>query len=155
MIATLADTVPLLPVHKPRYLMGVGAPRDLIAAVGQGIDMFDCVLPTRNGRHGLAFTWDGRVNLRNARHAEDPAPLDGTSSCPATRDYSRAYLHHLIRSGELLGSMLLSWANTAFYQDLMQAMRTAIAEDRYDTWSRTTLERFAAGEAARKVATSD
>lgn len=155
MVATLAETVPLLPVHKPRYLMGVGTPRDLIAAVGRGIDMFDCVLPTRNGRHGLAFTWDGRVNLRNACHAEDPEPLDATSSCPATRDYSRAYLHHLIRSGEILGSMLLSWVNTAFYQDLMQAMRSAIAEGTFEGWARQTLERFAAGEAARPGATSD
>lgn len=155
MVATLADTVPLLPAHKPRYLMGVGAPQDLIAAVGRGIDMFDCVLPTRNGRHGLAFTWDGRVNLRNARHAEDSDPLDGSSTCPAARDYSRAYLHHLIRSGELLGSMLLSWANTAFYQDLMAAMRSAIAEGRFDAWARATLDRFAAGETARRSGNSN
>jgi queuine tRNA-ribosyltransferase len=152
MIATLAETTPLLPGHKPRYLMGVGTPKDLIAAVAQGVDMFDCVLPTRNGRHGLAFTWDGRVNLRNARHADDPSPLDEASGCPAARDYSRAYLHHLIRSGELLGSMLLSWANTAFYQELMAAMRSAIAERRFAVWAAATLERFAAGEAARRNA---
>ncbi len=115
--------MPLLPAEKPRYLMGVGTPEDLIESVRRGIDMFDCVLPTRNGRHGLAFTWAGRVNLRNACHAEDPAPLDPASGCPAARDYSRAYLHHLVKSGEYLGAMLLSWANTAFYQELMAAMR--------------------------------
>ena len=134
MIATLAETTPHLPVHKPRYLMGVGTPIDLIEAVARGIDMFDCVMPTRNGRHGMAFTWDGRVNLRNAKHAEDLQPLDEASSCPAARDYSRAYLHHLVRSGEYLGAMLLSWANTAFYQDLMREMRSAIAQGRFDAW---------------------
>ena len=100
--------------------MGVGTPSDLIEAVARGVDMFDCVLPTRNGRHGLAFTWNGKVNLRNARHAEDPAPArSGRARCPAARDYSRAYLHHLVKSGEYLGAMLLSWANVAFYQELM------------------------------------
>ncbi len=127
MLATLDATVPHLPAAKPRYLMGVGTPADLIEAVARGIDMFDCVMPTRSGRHGQAFTWSGRVNLRNARHAEDPAPLDASSACPAARDYSRAYLHHLIRSNEYLGAMLLSWANTWFYQELMAAMREAIA----------------------------
>src|SRR5690606_13776720 len=105
MLRTLEATLPFLPASKPRYLMGVGTPEDLIEAVARGVDMFDCVLPTRNGRHGLAFTWNGRVNLRNARHAEDTAPLDPESTCPAARDYSRAYLHHLVKSGELLGSM--------------------------------------------------
>jgi queuine tRNA-ribosyltransferase len=119
--------MPFLPTSKPRYLMGVGSPQDIIAAVARGVDMFDCVLPTRSGRHGLAFTWAGRVNLRNARHADDPRPLDPESACPAHRDYSRAYLHHLIKSGEYLGAMLLSWANTYFYQDLMARLRTAIA----------------------------
>ncbi len=128
MLRTLEGVVPLLPAEKPRYLMGVGTPLDLIQSVARGIDMFDCVLPTRNGRHGLAYTWSGRINLKNACHAEDPAPLDPASTCPAARDYSRAYLHHLVKSGELLGSMLLSWANTAFYQELMAAMRRAIAE---------------------------
>jgi queuine tRNA-ribosyltransferase len=131
MCAALDETLPHLPADKPRYLMGVGSPQDLIASVARGVDMFDCVLPTRSGRHGLAFTWGGRVNLRNARHAEDLAPLDGESQCPATRDYSRAYLHHLIKSGEFLGSMLLSWSNTWFYQDLMSAMRAAIREGRF------------------------
>ncbi len=143
MLATLDRVVPLLPSEKPRYLMGVGTPEDLIESVARGIDMFDCVLPTRNGRHGLAFTWAGRVNLRNAKHAEDLSPLDPESSCPAARDYSRAYLHHLVRSGEYLGSMLLSWANTAFYQQLMAAMRAAIAENRFAAWAEETKRRLA------------
>lgn len=143
MLRTLDDTVPALPSVKPRYLMGVGTPVDLIEAVARGIDMFDCVMPTRNGRHGLAYTWDGKVNLRNARHADDPAPLDAASACPAARDYSRAYLHHLIKSGEYLGSMLLSWANTAFYQDLMAAMRDAIAAGRFADWAAETKRRLA------------
>ena len=134
MIATLGETTAHLPALKPRYLMGVGTPLDLIEAVARGVDMFDCVMPTRNGRHGMAFTWNGKVNLRNAQWAEDQRPLDATSSCPATRDYSRAYLHHLVRSGEYLGAMLLSWANTAFYQDLMAGMRAAIAQGRFEDW---------------------
>ena len=142
MLETLERTLPLLPRSKPRYLMGVGTPLDLIEAVRRGVDMFDCVMPTRNGRHGLAFTWGGKVNLRNARHAEDPACLDPRSSCPAARDYSRAYLHHLVRSGELLGGMLLSWNNTAFYQELMAAMRTAIAEGRFEAWAAETKTRL-------------
>ena len=143
MLATLERTLPHLPRGKPRYLMGVGTPQDLIEAVRRGIDMFDCVMPTRNGRHGLAFTWAGKVNLRNARHAEDESCLDAHSQCPAARDYSRAYLHHLVRSGELLGSMLLSWNNTVFYQELMAAMRAAIAEGRFETWAKATLARLA------------
>jgi queuine tRNA-ribosyltransferase len=143
MVTTLGATTPHLPVHKPRYLMGVGTPLDLIEGVARGVDMFDCVMPTRNGRHGMAFTWAGKVNLRNACHAEDLRPLDETSSCPAARDYSRAYLHHLTRSGEYLGAMLLSWANTAFYQDLMAAMRLAIEEGRFDDWRAQTKARWA------------
>ena len=142
MLRTLEGVLPILPAHKPRYLMGVGSPSDLIHSVARGVDMFDCVLPTRNGRHGLAFTWNGKVNLRNACHAEDPAPLDPESTCPAARDYSRAYLHHLIKSGEYLGAMLLSWVNTAFYQELMAAMRAAIAEKRFASWSEATLARL-------------
>ncbi|HEY8247567.1 MAG TPA: tRNA guanosine(34) transglycosylase Tgt [Hyphomicrobium sp.] len=142
MLMTLEGVLPFLPTAKPRYLMGVGSPSDLIHSVARGIDMFDCVLPTRNGRHGLAFTWDGKVNLRNACHAEDAAPLDLQSTCPAARDYSRAYLHHLIKSGEYLGAMLLSWVNTAFYQELMSAMRAAIAEGRFASWAETTLARL-------------
>jgi queuine tRNA-ribosyltransferase len=143
MLRTLEGVLPFLPAERPRYLMGVGTPEDLIESVRRGIDMFDCVLPTRNGRHGLAFTWNGKVNLRNACHAEDSAPLDPESSCPAARDYSRAYLHHLVKSGELLGSMLLSWANTAFYQELMAAMRAAIAEGRFDAWAEATKAKLA------------
>jgi queuine tRNA-ribosyltransferase len=151
MLATLEAALPFLPVDKPRYLMGVGTPVDLIEAVARGIDMFDCVLPTRNGRHGLAFTWGGKVNLRNACHTEDPRPLDPESACPAARDYSRAYLHHLVKSGEYLGAMLLSWANTWFYQDLMAAMRAAVAEGRFATWAAETRARLepSAGEKAR------
>ncbi len=147
MLATLEETLPELPADKPRYLMGVGTPEDLIEAVRRGIDMFDCVMPTRNGRHGLAFTWNGRINLRNARHSEDLSPLDPESTCPAARDYSRAYLHHLVRSGEFLGPMLLSWSNTAFYQQLMAAMRAAIAEGRFESWAGETLERLARKDA--------
>ena len=143
MVATIAETTSFLPVDKPRYLMGVGTPKDLIEAVARGIDMFDCVMPTRNGRHGMAFTWNGPVNLRKAEHAEDMRPLDESSSCPATRDYSRAYLHHLIRSGEYLGAMLLSWTNTAFYQDLMAQMRFAISQGRFEAWRIETLARMA------------
>jgi queuine tRNA-ribosyltransferase len=143
MLRTLDGVTALLPDEKPRYLMGVGTPEDLIHSVARGVDMFDCVMPTRNGRHGLAFTWGGRVNLRNAKHAEDLSPLDPDSDCPAARDYSRAYLHHLVRSGEYLGAMLLSWANTAFYQQLMAAMRAAIAEDRFAAWGEETIRRLA------------
>lgn len=153
MLATLETTLPHLPTARPRYLMGVGTPLDLIEAVRRGVDMFDCVMPTRNGRHGLAFTWNGRVNLRNARHAEDLAPLDPESSCPATRDYSRAYLHHLVRSGEYLGAMLLSWSNTAFYQQLMAAMRAAIAEGRFEGWAEETKARLGeAGAPGKSIA---
>jgi queuine tRNA-ribosyltransferase len=136
MLDTLAVTTPRLPAEKPRYLMGVGTPLDLIEAVERGIDMFDCVLPTRSGRHGQAFTWAGKVNLRNAKYADDASPLDASSSCPAARDYSRAYLHHLVKSEEFLGAMLLSWANIAFYQELMSAMRSAIAAGTFNSWSR-------------------
>lgn len=142
MMQTLEATLPFLPREKPRYLMGVGTPLDLIEAVSRGVDMFDCVMPTRNGRHGLAFTWNGRVNLRNASHAEDLSPLDPESQCPAARDYSRAYLHHLVKSGELLGAMLISWSNIWFYQELMQAMRTAISEGRFKEWADETRARL-------------
>jgi queuine tRNA-ribosyltransferase len=116
-----------LPADKPRYLMGVGKPDDLVGAVARGVDMFDCVLPTRSGRNGQAFTWDGPVNIRNARHAEDQGPLDPSCDCPVCTTWSRAYLHHLVRSGEMLGAMLMTQHNLHFYQALMQAMRDAIA----------------------------
>jgi queuine tRNA-ribosyltransferase len=146
MLATLGLTAGQLPADKPRYLMGVGTPIDLIESVALGADMFDCVMPTRSGRHGQAFTWGGKVNLRNARHADDPSPLDPESSCPAARDYSRAYLHHLVKSEEYLGAMLLSWANVTFYQELMAAMRSAIAEGRFARWAAETKQRLTPAE---------
>uniref|UniRef100_Q07MX6 Queuine tRNA-ribosyltransferase n=1 Tax=Rhodopseudomonas palustris (strain BisA53) TaxID=316055 RepID=Q07MX6_RHOP5 len=127
MLAMIEEAAPILPADRPRYLMGVGTPEDILEAVARGIDMFDCVMPTRNGRHGLAFTRFGPVNLRNARHADDPRPLDEESAWPSTRNCSRAYLHHLIKSGETLGAMLLSEINIAYYQSLMSGMREAIA----------------------------
>jgi len=127
MFATLDFAPQQLPQDRPRYLMGVGKPDDLVGAVERGVDMFDCVLPTRSGRNGQAFTWNGPVNMRNARHAEDTGPLDERCSCPVCATYSRAYLHHLIKSGEMLGAMLLTEHNLSFYQQLMQAMRDAIA----------------------------
>jgi queuine tRNA-ribosyltransferase len=131
MLDMLEATCPALPAEKPRYLMGVGTPDDILKSVARGIDMFDCVMPTRAGRHGLAFTRRGKVNLRNARHADDPRPLDEESDCPAARDYSRAYLHHLVRSGEALGAMLLTWNNVAYYQRLMADIRAAIEAGRF------------------------
>ncbi|EME68404.1 queuine/archaeosine tRNA-ribosyltransferase [Paramagnetospirillum caucaseum] len=140
MFSTLDVTTPLLPGDKPRYLMGVGRPSDIIGAVGRGIDMFDCVMPTRSGRTAQAFTRRGTVNLRNARHQDDPRPLEEDCPCPACRDHSRAYLHHLIRSEEILGPMLLTWHNIQAYQTLMAGLRSAIAEGRFT--------RFAAEAAA-------
>ncbi len=126
MLRVLDFTVPTLPVDAPRYLMGVGTPHDLVYAVARGIDMFDCVMPTRAGRHGLAYTRRGKVNLRNARHANDARPLDEESACPAASQYSRAYLHHLFKCNEYLGPMLLSWNNLHYYQQLMAGLRAAI-----------------------------
>jgi queuine tRNA-ribosyltransferase len=142
MLDTLEATAPLLPQERPRYLMGVGTPLDLIAAVERGMDMFDCVIPTRAGRHGQAYTWSGRLNLRNAAHADDARPLDAASACPAARDYSRAYLHHLFKAGEYLGPMLLSWANVHFYQELMREIRAAIAEGRFAAFAAEMRERL-------------
>ena len=113
MLRIIEETTPALPLDRPRYLMGVGTPEDILEAVRRGIDMFDCVLPTRAGRHGLAYTRFGKLNMKNARHADDPRPLDETSECPAARDYSRAYIHHLVKAGEALGAMLLTWNNLA------------------------------------------
>ena len=124
-----------LPADKPRYLMGVGKPDDLVGAVERGVDMFDCVLPSRSGRNGQGFTWSGPVNLRNARHADDPAPLDERCGCDACQNYSRAYLHHLIKSNEILGAMLLTEHNLTFYQALMAAMREAIEQARFTSWA--------------------
>lgn len=131
MFATLDFAPNQLPADRPRYLMGVGKPDDLVGAVERGVDMFDCVLPSRSGRNGQGFTWSGPVNLRNAKHAEDTGPLDERCSCPTCANYSRAYLHHLHKSGEILGAMLLTEHNISFYQQLMAAMRSAIAEGRF------------------------
>ncbi len=122
-------TAALLPADRPRYLMGIGRPEDIVAAVALGIDMFDCVIPTRSGRTGQGFTRRAVLNIRNARHAEDPRPLDEACTCPACRNYSRAYLHHLVRAKEILGSMLMTWHNLAYYQDLMRELRAAITKD--------------------------
>ncbi len=130
MLSVLEATVPLLPAEKPRYLMGVGTPDDIIAAVLRGIDMFDCVIPTRAGRTARAYTSRGVLNLRNARFADDPAPLDPDCACPACTRHARAYLHHLFRAGEILGPMLLTWHNLRYYQDLMQRLRAAILDGR-------------------------
>ena len=127
MFSTLEFAPGQLPADRPRYLMGVGKPDDLVGAVERGVDMFDCVLPSRSGRNGQAFTWNGPLNLRNARHAEDNDPLDERCKCPTCATYSRAYLHHLVRSGEILGSMLMTEHNISFYQQLMQGMRDAIS----------------------------
>jgi len=126
----------MLPQDRPRYLMGVGKPIDLVEAAARGVDMFDCVLPTRSGRHGQAWTWEGPVNLKNATFADDDQPLDEAIPCPASRDYSRAYLHHLVKSQEILGQVLLSWHNLAFFQVLMAEVRSAISEGRMDTFRR-------------------
>lgn len=137
MCRVLDFTTPVLPQNTPRYLMGVGTPYDLVQAVARGIDMFDCVMPTRAGRHGLAYTRRGKVNLRNARHANDPRPLDAQSDCPAASTYSRAYLHHLFKCNEYLGPMLLSWNNLHYYQQLMAGMRTAIGAGKFQDFIAT------------------
>jgi len=146
MLAMIEETMPHLPADGPHYLMGVGTPDDIIEAVARGIDMFDCVLPTRNGRHGTAFTRFGAINLKNARHTDDPRPLDAESRCPAASTYSRAYLSHLVRSNELLGQILLSTINLYYYQDLMHGIRAAIAERRFDAFRQQVKEGWARGD---------
>jgi queuine tRNA-ribosyltransferase len=141
MLNALDVTAPLLPQDRPRYLMGVGKPLDIVEAVRRGVDMFDCVLPTRSGRHGQAWTDAGPLNITNARFAEDLTPLDDSIDCPASRDYSKAYLHHLFKAGELLGQVLLSWHNVAYYQMLMTRLRTAIADKRLEDFQATFKER--------------
>jgi len=131
MLQILDETAPALPADRPRYLMGVGTPDDILESVARGVDMFDCVLPTRAGRHGLAYTRFGKLNMKNARHADESAPIDAESACPAARDYSRGYIHHLVKAGETLGAMLLTWNNLAYYQTLMADIRAAIASGRY------------------------
>lgn len=145
MVEVLEYAPAMLPADRPRYLMGVGKPIDLVEAVARGVDMFDCVLPTRSGRHGQAWTWEGAINLKNARFAEDEAPLDPTSDVPASRDYSKAYLHHLVKADEILGQVLLSWHNIAFFQALMAAMRAAIAEGRLEQFRRDFRARASSG----------
>src|SRR5665213_3821170 len=148
MLAMIEEVAPILPLDRPRYLMGVGTPEDLLEAVARGMDMFDCVMPTRNGRHGMAFTRFGQINLRNARHIDDPRPLDEQSTWPSTSDISRAYLHHLVRSGETLGAMLLSEINVAYYQQLMHGIRDAIAQGRFADFREQTLAGWAQGDIA-------
>jgi queuine tRNA-ribosyltransferase len=146
MLKTIEGVTPALPADRPRYLMGVGTPADMLEAVARGIDMFDCVMPTRNGRHGLAFTRRGPVSLKNARHAEDARPLDEASACPAARDYSRAYLHHLTKAGEMLGAILLSMVNLSYYQELMAGARTAVAAGRFEDFRNQTHATWAQGD---------
>ncbi len=151
MLKTLDVTTPFLPEAKPRYLMGVGKTLDLVESVARGVDMFDCVIPTRSGRNAQGFTKRGTVNLMNQRHADDPRPLEEDCTCPACRHYSRAYLHHLFKAKEMLGAMLLSWHNLQHFQDLTAAMRAAIAEDRFPafreqawaSWERGDIEAYA------------
>ena len=138
MLSMLEVTLPALPTEKPRYLMGVGTPDDIIESIARGVDMFDCVMPSRAGRHGLAFTKFGKINLKNSQHAEDPRPLDPESNCEASSDYSRAYLHHLVKSNELLASMLITWNNLHYYQKLMQDSRAAIVNGNFAEFSDQT-----------------
>jgi queuine tRNA-ribosyltransferase len=149
-LSMIECVLPYLPEARPRYLMGAGTPGDLLECVRRGIDMFDCVLPTRAGRHGLAYTRNGRLNLRNARHADDPSPVDPASSCAAARTYSRAYLHHLVKAGEILGMMLLTEINLAYYQELMAGMRSAIAAHRFGDFCKEVKAAWHAGEATGK-----
>jgi queuine tRNA-ribosyltransferase len=146
MLKVVEETAPALPVERPRYLMGVGTPHDLLEAVARGIDMFDCVLPTRNGRHGMAFTRRGAINLGNARHADDARPLDAESTHPAARAYSRAYLHHLTKANEMLGAVLLSTVNLAYYQELMAGMGVAIVAGRFEAFRAATIAQWEQGD---------
>jgi queuine tRNA-ribosyltransferase len=148
MFTVLDHTVPELPADRPHYLMGVGTPHDLVGAVARGIDMFDCVMPTRSGRTGQAFTARGKVNMRNARHQDDPRPLDENCRCPACTQFSRAYLHHLQRSEEMLGPILLTWHNLTYYQDLMAGMRQAIATGGFADFAADFAEQQALGDIA-------
>ncbi|MGR3839297.1 MAG: tRNA guanosine(34) transglycosylase Tgt [Cognatishimia sp.] len=136
----------MLPTDKPRYLMGVGKPDDIVGAVARGVDMMDCVLPSRSGRTGQAFTRNGVVNIKNARHAEDPRPLDENCSCPACTKYSRAYLHHVFRSNEMISGMLLTWHNLQYFQDIMAGMRDAISQGRFDAWQKDFHDTRAKGD---------
>ena len=143
MFETLEITTPLLPEDKPRYLMGVGRPSDIVGSVARGIDMFDCVMPTRSGRNALAFTREGTVNMRNACHMDDLSPLDRECSCPACTKYSRAYLHHLFKAGEMLGAMLLTWHNIQYYEDLVKSIRLAVEENHFNDFANDFFEKNA------------
>ncbi|MCZ6605029.1 MAG: tRNA guanosine(34) transglycosylase Tgt, partial [Alphaproteobacteria bacterium] len=146
MFQVLDETVPALPNPRPRYMMGVGTPADIIGAVGRGIDMFDCVMPTRSGRTGKGFTRRGEINIRNARHAEDPRPLDADCTCPTCTGYSRAYLNHLFKAKEILGAMLLTTHNLHYYQDLMSGLRNAIDASNYAGFAAEFAARQAQGD---------
>ena len=146
MLSVLDYTAEALPETKPRYLMGVGTPDDLLESIARGVDMFDCVMPTRAGRHGQLFTRFGKLNIKNSRHKDDHRPIDETSDCPAARDYSRAYLHHLHKCGESLGGMLLTWNNLHYYQQLMQGARDAIEQGRYSDYVAQTKAGWAKGD---------
>ncbi len=146
MFGVLDHAPGMLPEDKPRYLMGVGKPDDIVGAVARGIDMMDCVLPTRSGRTGQAWTWRGMVNIKNARHRDDPRPLDEGCACPACRGYSRAYLNHVFRSGEMISGMLLSWHNIQFFQDLMAEMRSAIRAGRFEQFRAAFEARYRQGD---------
>ena len=154
MLEMVAATAAELPAAQPRYLMGVGTPADLLEAIARGVDMFDCVLPTRNGRHGLAFTRFGPINIKNARHADDPRPLDAESRCPAARDFSRAYLHHLVKANESMAGMLLSLVNLFYYQDLMEGARNAISGGNYRDFRDMSREGWARRDIAPHVAST-
>jgi queuine tRNA-ribosyltransferase len=143
MLDTLDATTKHLPADCPRYLMGVGKPDDIVWAVARGIDMFDCVLPTRSGRNGQAFTWSGPLNLRNAKHAEDPEPLEYGCPCPACGQFSRAYLHHVVKAGEIIAAMLLTWHNLTFYQSLMSEIRSAISRQKFEYFAQNFASRYA------------
>ena len=147
MFGVLDATLPHLPADRPRYLMGVGTPDDLIGGVRRGVDMFDCVMPTRAGRTARAYTSAGVLNMRNARHADDPAPVDPACGCPACGRHTRAYIHHLFKAGEMLGPMLLTWHNLAYYQSLMRGLRAAIVDGRLDDHAARVRAGWAAGEA--------
>jgi queuine tRNA-ribosyltransferase len=146
MLKVVEETTPVLPADAPHYLMGVGTPHDMLEAVARGVDMFDCVMPTRNGRHGMAFTRLGQINLSNARHAEDSRPLDAESAHPAARNYSRAYLHHLTKANEILGQVLLSTINIAYYQQLTASMRAAIEVGRFADFHAATMAQWQQGD---------
>ena len=150
MLEMIEIVEPHLPAAKPRYLMGVGTPDDLLQSVARGVDMFDCVMPTRAGRHGMVFSRYGRINLRNARHADDSSPIDPQSTCAAARDYSRAYWHHLVKSGEILAMMALTAVNIAYYQELMAGMRKAIGEGRLADFIAEAKDGWARGETGPK-----